>query len=277
VDIISKLSKPYPDLSKGRKRIVDYILENKDDAAFMSAAELARKANISESVVVRFVTSIGYSGYKEMQESLIGELKRSLGVADVFENFTGSLKGTESVYANVLNMESENINSTIKGLDTKTIEEMVDNIISSNKVGIVAVRGATSVALVLQLFLNQILGNVYLLTPNFLDAYDRIRDWGENDFLIGISFLNETNFCNSIMDYAIEKGCKTGAITDSYLNHLARNADYLVLAEVKSPFVSYTAPMMIVSIIAGLVVQKLEEQGNSFDSMKEIEKIISRL
>jgi DNA-binding MurR/RpiR family transcriptional regulator len=277
LDIVSKLTKAYPNLSKGRKRIVDYILENKDDAAFMSAAELARKANISESVVVRFVTSIGYSGYKEMQESLVGELKRSIGVADVFENFTGTLKGAESVYANVLTMESENVNNTVKGLDTKTIEEMVDNIISSNKVGIVAVRGATSVALVLQLFLNQILGNVYLLTPNFLDAYDRIRDWGENDFLIGISFLNETNFCNSIMDYAIEKGCKTGAITDSYLNHLARNADYLVLAEVKSPFVSYTAPMMIVSIIAGLVVQKLEEQGNSFESMKEIEKIISRL
>lgn len=34
---------------------------------------------------------------------------------------------------------------------------------------------------------------------------------------------------------------------------------------------------MIVRIIAGLVVQKLEEHSNSFEAMKEIEKIISRL
>ena len=41
-------------LSKGHKKIAEYILEHGEDATFMTAAELGKALEISESTVVRF-------------------------------------------------------------------------------------------------------------------------------------------------------------------------------------------------------------------------------
>ena len=56
--------------SKGQKRIADYILNNYDKAAFMTAARLGQTAQVSESTVVRFAAQLGYDGYPEMQKAL---------------------------------------------------------------------------------------------------------------------------------------------------------------------------------------------------------------
>ena len=56
--------------SKGQKRIADYILNNYDKAAFMTAARLGQTAQVSESTVVRFAAELGYSGYPAMQKAL---------------------------------------------------------------------------------------------------------------------------------------------------------------------------------------------------------------
>ena len=56
--------------SKGQKRIAQYILENYDKAAFMTAAKLGKAVQVSESTVVRFAAQLGYDGYPEMQKAL---------------------------------------------------------------------------------------------------------------------------------------------------------------------------------------------------------------
>ena len=56
--------------SRGQKRIADYILMNYDKAAFMTAGHLGRKAQVSESTVVRFASQLGYEGYPNMQRAL---------------------------------------------------------------------------------------------------------------------------------------------------------------------------------------------------------------
>ena len=49
--------------SKGQKRIANYILENYDKAAFMTASKLGKLSGVSESTVVRFASALGYDGY----------------------------------------------------------------------------------------------------------------------------------------------------------------------------------------------------------------------
>mgnify|MGYP000809868685 CR=1 FL=1 len=56
--------------SKGQKRIANYILENYDKAAFMTASKLGKTVQVSESTVVRFATQLGYEGYPSMQRAL---------------------------------------------------------------------------------------------------------------------------------------------------------------------------------------------------------------
>ena len=57
-------------MSKGHKKIAEFILENTDEATFMTAAEMGAKLSISESTVVRFADKLELSGYPELQTRL---------------------------------------------------------------------------------------------------------------------------------------------------------------------------------------------------------------
>ncbi|MBR3438925.1 MAG: MurR/RpiR family transcriptional regulator, partial [Clostridia bacterium] len=65
-----KIEEIYPQLSKSHRRIADYIKNNYEKAAFMTAAKLGEAVNISESTVVRFASALGYKGYPGLQKAL---------------------------------------------------------------------------------------------------------------------------------------------------------------------------------------------------------------
>ncbi|MDR1928195.1 MAG: N-acetylmannosamine kinase, partial [Oscillospiraceae bacterium] len=86
---LNRIEQNYTRLSKGHKKIADYILREYDKAAFLTAAALGEAVGVSESTVVRFATENGYKGYPDLQKFL-QEMVRSrltsvqrLQVADV--------------------------------------------------------------------------------------------------------------------------------------------------------------------------------------------------
>ena len=74
--ILTKIEKAYPKMSKGHRKIADFILSRYDRAAFMTASRLGSTAGVSESTVVRFATVLGYEGYPEMQKALRDMVRR---------------------------------------------------------------------------------------------------------------------------------------------------------------------------------------------------------
>ena len=76
--LLSKIEGCYSSMSKGHKRITDYITENYDKAAFMTAAKLGDAVGVSESTVVRFASELGFSGYPQLQKTLQEVVKSRL-------------------------------------------------------------------------------------------------------------------------------------------------------------------------------------------------------
>ena len=58
------------------KAVADFIREDYDKAAFMTAAKMGEEVGVSESTVVRFATALGYEGYPQFQRAL-GEMVRT--------------------------------------------------------------------------------------------------------------------------------------------------------------------------------------------------------
>ena len=69
-DILSVIREASAGFSKGQRKIAKYILENYDEAAFMTASKLGTTVNVSESTVVRFAAELGYDGYPAMRKAL---------------------------------------------------------------------------------------------------------------------------------------------------------------------------------------------------------------
>ena len=68
--MIDRLNQSGKRLSKGHRKIAQYIVEHYDKAVFMTASRLGESVGVSESTVVRFASAMGYEGYPQLQRSL---------------------------------------------------------------------------------------------------------------------------------------------------------------------------------------------------------------
>ena len=69
-DLIHRIESNLKRMSKGQKLISEYILNNYDKAAFMTASKLGETVGVSESTVVRFANMLNYDGYPKLQKAL---------------------------------------------------------------------------------------------------------------------------------------------------------------------------------------------------------------
>ena len=53
-ELILRMEERYSKMSKGQRRLADYVRENYDKAVFLTAAKLGETVGVSESTVVRF-------------------------------------------------------------------------------------------------------------------------------------------------------------------------------------------------------------------------------
>ena len=67
-NLINRIQKNMPRLSKGQKLIANYILNHYEKAIYLTAARLGAIVGVSESTVVRFANELGYDGYPKLQE-----------------------------------------------------------------------------------------------------------------------------------------------------------------------------------------------------------------
>jgi len=68
----------YDRLSRGYRRVADYIMDSYYDVAFMTAAQLASAVDVDTTTVVRFSQRLGYSGYPELLADIRARVKSEI-------------------------------------------------------------------------------------------------------------------------------------------------------------------------------------------------------
>ena len=68
----------FEEFSRSQKDVARYIVDHLDEAAFLTAEELARRASTSSSTVVRFSQALGFEGYPELQQAAIEEYRTTI-------------------------------------------------------------------------------------------------------------------------------------------------------------------------------------------------------
>ena len=68
--LAQRLRMAFDRLSPGQQRVARLLLESPYDVAFLPVADVGRRANVSDSTVVRLASELGYSGYPELRQEL---------------------------------------------------------------------------------------------------------------------------------------------------------------------------------------------------------------
>lgn len=73
-------------LTPAQRRIAGYVVENRSEAAFLSSAELAERAGVSQPSVTRFVALLGFDGYLSFRRYLRAVDRRKSADGNKFQN-----------------------------------------------------------------------------------------------------------------------------------------------------------------------------------------------
>ena len=123
-ELIGRIDAKYEKMSKGQKRLADYVKENYDKAVFLTAARLGEIVGVSESTVVRFATQLGYRGYPEFQKALEELVRNKLNSIQRMEVTYGRITQSE-ILETVLQSDIEKIKMTLSAIDHKAFNQAI--------------------------------------------------------------------------------------------------------------------------------------------------------
>ncbi len=272
-DILNGIQTNMPSFSKGKKRIGQYILENYDKAAFMTAAKLGSAVNISESTVVRFASDLGYDGYPAMQKALQDMICSKLTAVQRIEVSNDRL-GDQDVLATVVQSDIEKLRMSLDGIDRDEFSRVVDAIVDAKNIYILGVRSAAALSDFLTFYFNMMFSNVrQVKTTLASEMFEQLLRVGPDDVVIGISFPRYSTRTVRGMEFARDQGATVVAITDSELSPLYDTARYRLLA--KSDMASFVDSLVApLSVINALIVavgrKRADEVTETFGRLEHI-------
>lgn len=274
VDLIKVIQNNFNRLSKGQKLIAEFIMDNYDRAAFMTAAALGEAVGVSESTVVRFANTLGYEGYRELQKELQELIKSKLTTVQRI-SLSKDFTDYENALKQVIKKDMDNIDKTLNEIDYHAFQRAVEITLEANNVFILGLRSSSFLAGYLGFYLNFLLDNVKIIVSGPNDVFEQLLKATNKDVIIGISYPRYSKRTLEALDYGMEKECKIIGITDSLISPAAQYADVTLIASSSMlSFVdSLVAPMSLINaFIVAIGMEKKEDITTYFEDLERIWK-----
>ncbi len=259
-------------LSEKKRQTAKYILDNSTEAAFLTAAELARRASVSEPTVIRLATDLGFSGYPELQAALQDKLQVRLTTVHRLEGSHRYANSKSPVIQSLLT-DMTNFEATLEGLNAKTVQKVLNRLQNADKVIILGYKMSACLAHFFQMALKKTIDNTVAVTSATGAFQEELAYATNRSVVVAISFPRYTNAVVNDFRLAHKKPITTVAITDSVLSPLVEFADYYLLARCKaiSYIDAFAAPLsMLCAISTALSIRK---ENESLARLQEMETL----
>ena len=272
-NVLHKIRMSMDGFSKGQKRIANYILDNYDKAAFMTAAKLGSTVSVSESTVVRFASELGYDGYPEMQKALQEIIRGKLTSVQRMQVSQNQMEG-QDILGHVMQRDADSIRTAIEGVDREEFSRVVDKLLKAEHIYILGVRSSSFLAGYLNFYFHLIFKNVIFVQNTAAgEIYEQMIHIGPGDVLVGISFPRYSKMVIHAVEMAHERGADVVAITDSQMSPLypLATAALLVGCDAISFVDSMAAPLSLLNaLILAVGRERMEDASQTFAEMEKL-------
>lgn len=272
-ELMQKLDDGYKRFSKGQKKLADFIRDDYDKAAFLTAARMGEEVGVSESTVVRFAMALGYEGYPEFQKAL-GELVRTkLNSIQRMEVTYGRISQGE-ILSTVLQSDIEKIKLTMNAIDHEAFEMAVDTILNADKIYVVGIRSCAPLASFLSFYLNLICENVVAVhTNSSSEIFEQLIRINRKDVIIGISFPRYSMHTLKALEFASNRKAKVITLTDSVHSPMTlySSCNLIARSDMASIVDSLVAPLSVVNaLVVALCMKKQKEVITTLETLEDI-------
>ena len=272
-ELLQKLDEKYVKFSKGQKKLADFIRNEYDKAAFMTAAKLGEEVGVSESTVVRFAMALGYEGYPEFQKALVEVVRNRLNSIQRMEVTYGRI-GQGEILTSVLQSDIEKIKMTLSSIDHMAFEMAVDTLINAKRIYVIGIRSCAPLASFLGFYLNLICENVIVINANgSSEIFEQLIRINEEDAIIGISFPRYSMRTLKALEFASNRKAKVITLTDSIHSpiNLYSSCNLIARSDMASIVDSLVAPLSVVNaLVVAMCMKKQKEVVGTLETLEQI-------
>ena len=257
--INQKIENIFSELTASERKAARYILENLDEAAFMTINRIARETGVSTTTVIRLSYRLGYSGFQELKVEL-----RKLVTAQISleKRLAKTQPAKDSKNGNAsLEKDIQNLLELDKRLQIDEVTVIAEKIVSADCVYICACRTSLSVATYLYAILPKIIGFHKVILLSDEARPERFGAIEAEDLLLVIDYPRYLKKINKIIQQVKKKGTTVVAITDSRLSRLANASDYTLTAPFESTTFhnSMVAPIAMINVLIATIISQIKE------------------
>ena len=272
-ELTLRIEEKYAKMSKGQRRLADYVCKNYDKAVFLTAAKLGETVGVSESTVVRFAIQLGYKGYPGFQKALEELVRNKLNSIQRMEVTYGRISQSE-ILETVLQSDIEKIKQTLSVIDHKAFDLAIDTILSAKRIYVIGIRSCAPLASFLGFYLNLICENVTTVATNSSsEIFEQLIRINEKDVIIGISFPRYSMRALKALEFASNRKAKVITLTDSIHSpmNLYSSCNLIARSDMASIVDSLVAPLSVINaLVVALCMKKQKEVVSTLETLEQL-------
>jgi DNA-binding MurR/RpiR family transcriptional regulator len=113
------------------RRVVEYLLSNTREAAFLSIGEVAEKLDVSKAQLVRVSRMVGFNGYADLKDALQNSVLEHVNPTALLSKI---MKNRQDLPEEILHMEHANLDDTWNQLKPQNIVKFCEMVRQANMV-----------------------------------------------------------------------------------------------------------------------------------------------
>lgn len=242
----------FDEFSRSQKDVARYIVDHLDEAAFLTAEELARRASTSSSTVVRFSQALGFEGYPELQQAAIEEYRGSIAGGNGGGAGAALFSFDHSELEGSLGADYANLEETARNLTREQVDASVSALANASRVVIVGVDQMAFFASYLRHTLSLLDIRAEIVASTGGESLQRLGRIDEETLVIVLSAGRAHPLLLRAMKLALHRRARTLAISDASMSEVGEHAEMTLYFSSNSPSFarSNTALMALVQALA---------------------------
>lgn len=241
----------FTQFTNSEKKITDFIIQNQDEVAFMSAAEVAEALNISEPTMLRYAKTLGFDSYPAMRAMLQAKVRNLADHSARIRNRLDDLRKSGDIYEQLATSEIDFLTESIHTLDRDALNQAVELLRVHQRIFVFGLGPAVSLVDQLDIRLTRSMRLVVPLRFSGREIIEPLLLMNKSDLLIVIAFHSVNSYLQLVLDRASEMKTPVILITDT-LGDLLKEQTTVTLSARRGPvsaFHSLTVPMTIINAL----------------------------
>lgn len=277
IDFSQIISDNYKNLTKSEKRIANYLRKNQEEAAFLSAGEIADRLGLSEATLVRFARTLGFSSYPAMRAVLQENFRRRVTHSARLRGRLEDLRQGGDIFERLVVSEMDYLTQALETVDRQALQKSVELMHTCNRLFVFGAGPSVSLVELIQIRLGRFGRQVIPLTTAGREILEPLLLMTDHDLLFMISFFDVTPTQQMVLDYANEIQCPIIILTDTLGSIIGDKANVVLVAR-RGPmaeFHSLVVPMTIINTL--LLAYANEDRDQVMANLDKLDQMRARL